>query len=327
MPTTAPPSLAALLSAPLAVAEPDVAGPLAVFPVLGGPPALEYTSFAEGASHGVKASELPQASVNDLLIDNPTGLPVLLYEGEELLGAQQNRTVDHAVLVPARSKLTVPVSCVEHGRWDGRRHGEAFRDSDQAAYPELRRQKNRHMRARLAQGLEARADQSQVWEAVSDKASRLGAASPTEAMSDIYDQRRDRIGTLRAAVARRDGQLGALVAIGGRFTVLDAVSRPDVFAALHAPLVAGYALDALEHESPTAAAPSRDAAEAFLAQALAQPARRARAVGLGEALHFAGAGVGGTGLAVDGELVQLCAYAEEADTHRASRIRRPSRRH
>ena len=45
---------------------------------------------------------------------------------------------------------------------------------------------------------------------------------------------------------RRDGQLGALVAIGGRFSVLDWVGRADVFAALHGPLVQGYALDALE---------------------------------------------------------------------------------
>ena len=55
--------------------------------------------------------------MNDLIVVNPTDNSVLLYEGEEVLGAQQNRTFDISVLVPAGSKLTVPVSCVERGRW------------------------------------------------------------------------------------------------------------------------------------------------------------------------------------------------------------------
>jgi hypothetical protein len=45
------------------------------------------------------------ASVNDLLVLNPTDVDVLLYEGEEVLGAQQNRTFDVSVLVPAGISL------------------------------------------------------------------------------------------------------------------------------------------------------------------------------------------------------------------------------
>src|SRR4051794_12669871 len=106
-------------AAGLHVGEPDVAGPLAVYPVFGPEPSLEYLSFAEAAALGVTLRELePHASVNDLIVDNPLDLPVLLYEGEELRGAQQDRTIDVSVLVPARSRLSIPVSCVEAGRWD-----------------------------------------------------------------------------------------------------------------------------------------------------------------------------------------------------------------
>ena len=44
-------------------------------------------------------------------------------------------------------------------------------------------------------------------------------------------------------------QVGMLAAIGGRFVVLDYVSDVEAFAALHDPLVAGYALDALEPDA------------------------------------------------------------------------------
>jgi hypothetical protein len=308
-----------LISPSLTLAEPDVSGPLAVFGVFGGAPVLEYVSYAEAAAQGASVKELPGgASVNDLLVFNPLGVPVLLYEGEELKGAQQDRTVDAAVLVPAGAKLQVAVSCVEHGRWDGSRHGEAFSASDHAAFPALRAAKSRSMRSRLSAGMDARADQHEVWEAVAAKSESLAAPSATGAMGDAFRHRGADVSALRDVVVRRDGQIGSLVAIGGRFVVLDMVSRADVFAALHGPLVSGYALDALGgSEVP---APSVDAAQALLAGIAASTFEVAPSPGLGETVHFAG----GTGLRVDGELIQLSAFIDEP--RRARRIRRPSQR-
>ena len=256
MPTTTSPSLSSLIPGELTIGEPDVAGALAVFPLFGPTPTAEYISYAEGAARGVSVTELPgDASVNDLLVHNPLDVAVLLYEGEELIGAQQNRTLDVAVLVAANSKLQVPVSCVEHGRWDGSRHSEPFTPSQQSAYPSLRAAKSRQKRAAMLAGRQARADQGAVWNHVASKASELRASAPTEAMSDIYKHRRHDLDELEGAITRRDGQLGSLAAIGGRFVVLDQVSRPDAFAALHGPLVSGYALDSLGRESALRAAP------------------------------------------------------------------------
>ena len=101
---------------------------------------MEYVAFAEACGRGVTIKELPGgASVNDLIVHNPTELTVLLYEGEEVLGAQQNRTFDISVLVAAGTSLPVPVSCVEQGRWDHRRHDEAFAPAPQAAHPRAAR--------------------------------------------------------------------------------------------------------------------------------------------------------------------------------------------
>src|SRR5439155_20093766 len=140
-------------------------------------------------------------------------------EGEEVLGAQQNRTFDVSVLVPARRRLRVPVSCVEAGRWDGPRHGESFQPAPQVTYPELRRMNNRAARTRAAAGMEARAEQSAVWGEVADKSQRLSADSATGAMHDIYECRRSGLNEFSAAVRRHDAQCGTLVAIGGSFVV------------------------------------------------------------------------------------------------------------
>lgn len=338
-PGTAPVPLAELVPGELSVGEPDVAGGLAVFPVFAGEATVEYAAFAAAREHGAEITELEGgASVGDLLVHNPTPLPVLLYAGEEVLGAQQNRTIDVSVLAAPGRKTRIPVSCVEAGRWDGRRHRERLDRAPQAAYPALRRAKEMQVRARALAGMEARADQGAVWDEVAERSERLGVRSPTAALHDVFESRRDRLAAAQEAVTLRERQVGMVAAIAGRITVLDWVGRPEVFATLHGPLVQGYALDALALAGPRTKRPPEPptvgAVEGFLALALDNAPAPAPAVGLGRDLRFAGNGAEGAGLAAGPELVALSAFASEGRAGSeprqgpasAGRVRRPSRR-
>ena len=330
-PGTTPESIGSLLAEPLRVGDPDVAGPLAVFPVFGPVPRLDYESFATARMKGFRIGELQGgASVNDLHVENPTDRNVLLFEGEEVLGAQQNRTFDVSVLVAADTSLTVPVSCVEAGRWQGARNAEAFEPAPQAAYPELRRAKAAQARQRVAMGMEARAVQGEVWNDVADRANRMGTRSDSGAMHDIFEERRARLDELTGAVRVHDSQLGALVAINGRLTVFDFTSRPEAFATLHGPLTQGYALDALDRWSTDAIdAPAAETVNGFLLLlGDCRPTHLGRSVGLGEELRFVENGIEGSALAHESELVQVTAFPANAGapSARAGRIRPPSRR-
>lgn len=64
-----------------------------------------------------------EGRVPTLRVVNSGADPVLLLEGDELVGAKQNRVVNSSVLVAADSELTLPVSCVERGRWSYRSRG------------------------------------------------------------------------------------------------------------------------------------------------------------------------------------------------------------
>jgi hypothetical protein len=344
-----------LLDGPIEVGAPDVAGPLAVFPLFGPEPTLAYTSFSR--AHGAGQAEITElesgASVNDLTVINRAPSPVLLYEGEELLGAQQNRVLDISLLLAAGAKTRIPVSCVEQGRWDGRRRHEAFRPSAQAADPELRKLKARRVRERVAAGADPRADQGEVWSQVAGRMHEMDAPSPTAAMSDLYEHRRDSLDELRKPIALHEGQIGAVCAIGGRISILDLVSRPDVWADLHPALVQGYALDALRwrntYRGPSAAGrerieirvPRRRWIHEFIGRVTATPSgptHRSQDAGLGETIRFAHLGVAGSALVAEtpgdaDELIQLCAHPDEEDGQRWSdaggrgtRVRRPSQR-
>ena len=65
--------------------------------------------------------ELGRAEVPTLSVYNPTSTPVLIVEGEHFLGGKQNRSVNTTVLVSGKTKLNIPVTCLEQGRWGRRR--------------------------------------------------------------------------------------------------------------------------------------------------------------------------------------------------------------
>ena len=87
-------------------------------------------------------------SVPELLFRNLGNKPVLLVEGEELVGAKQNRTLNISILAPSGRETRIPVTCVEAGRW-GYGDGVEFQRSDRAHYARGRRTKreavNRNM--------------------------------------------------------------------------------------------------------------------------------------------------------------------------------------
>ena len=83
--------------------------------------------------------------------------------------------------------------------------------------------------------------------------------------------------------------------------MLDFVSRADVFAALHGPLVRGYALHAIE--AADAPVPSLDQAQAFVDRIADARITVADGIGLGLDARFANGRIAGSGLIATGELV------------------------
>jgi hypothetical protein len=256
-------------------------------------------------------------SVPELAVHNPLEANVLLYDGEELLGAKQNRILNVTVLVAGQSEMVIPVSCVEEGRWSAR--SAFFSSARHAAYPELRRQKAERLSARP---FERGAAQSAVWGEVRGKSARHKVASPTLAQSDIFEQREKDLAGLRERFALQPGQSGAVFAVGGRMC-LDYLSRPDAFAQLYPKLLNGYLLDAIEWLDREHAE-FDDLPGFYLATEAATRSRRPSAA-LGEDVRFRGCGLVGSGLELKGEILQWCAFSSDAAGAETT-IARPSRR-
>jgi hypothetical protein len=263
-------------------------------------PVCDYVSLEEGLTKGLEIGEVSEAGdVGELAVRNPLNLGVLLYDGEELLGAKQNRILNLSVLLAAGSTTRIPVSCVEQGRWSRGHRG--FQPAGHVAGPQLRKRKAVSLRTdALARG----AAQREVWSSVDEQLALRHVASPTAANADIFASRQRETRDLAERFPLEPGQNGVLVSIAGQGWCLDAVSRPDVFAHVYPKLLAGYAYDAVE---PSGASASAELVMETLGRCIN---RRGPSVALGDDIRIEGKGVIGSGLEVEGELVQLSAYGE-----------------
>jgi hypothetical protein len=283
-------------------------------------PVATYVTLEEALPRGFRVDETSASgSVPELVVQNPTDARVLLYDGEELVGAKQNRILNVSVLVEAGAKLPIPVSCVEQGRW--RPDTATFGPAEHISHAHLRRRKAQML---LAQPLALGVAQGEVWDEVSDKQSRMGVRSATAANRDTFDAHAERLRALEAAFAPQPGQCGAVLALGDDLC-LDAVSRPDAFAVLWPKLRAGYLLDALERLDGRATSVERIAR--FVDEVAAARVTHGPSAGLGDDLRLRGDGVIGSGLELHGETLQLSAFTSDDAGERAfGRIARPSRR-
>jgi len=291
---------------------------LSVFPILGtGVGGADYITLDEAlAGETAEVTEVDESgSVPELKFSNSGNKPVFLLDGEELIGAKQNRVLNLSILIPAGRTVVIPVSCVESGRWRQRSRG--FSSAPRAQYAEGRAKKMSQVSASLKFSGRRASNQNAVWKDISEKFAKLKSSSWTSAMSDIYEQQSKGLDEYVNSFSPVEGQVGALFAIDGRIVGFDLFDRADTLRKLFPKLLRSYGLDALERvfmapkESEGAAPPGRAGAEAFLEATAKSETEEFPAVGEGRDLRLKARGLTGAALESEKNLVHLCAFAVE----------------
>jgi hypothetical protein len=211
--------------------------------------------------------------------------PVLIHDGEELVGAKQNRIANVTVLVGVGERI-IPVSCVEAGRWQYA--SGSFKSAGRASHPTMRRMKERQVRENLTRDegrapgaaflpdppaapsasrrggsrprsertqeervRRFRSDQGAVWDEVAEVSNALSVHSATSALNDAYLAREQEIeGRLLALTGEGDsplpaGTVGVAVFLDDRFICLDALWPSERFVGLYPKLARGYLFEKL----------------------------------------------------------------------------------
>jgi hypothetical protein len=302
---------------------------LTVFPLISEPRSpLPYDLLLDAIGEGsLKIREVRSGTVPNLLAHNVGTTDVLILDGEQLIGARQNRITNRSILLAAGAKTEIPVSCMEQGRWHFT--SEEFAPAPKARHAPTnvrRHAKFAEMEVAVATGRGRRDSaamaQGQVWNSISELSDRLGGRSDTGAMDEVYDHLDTDLESWLAHFPSEPGQVGLLAFLGSRPLAIDALGCSELWARVHRRFLGGYVMDALAWQGGATAGstaldtPDEHAAEIFLAAVAGARRIESDTVGSGTYRVLAGAAIGGE-LIVDGvgdpRLVHLSAFPSDDD--------------
>ena len=107
-------------------------------------------------------------SVPELKVVNKSSKMILILDGEELVGAKQNRIVNTTILIQRNTTIVIPVSCVEHGRWSY--DSPRFHSQERMLSSNLRAMKTEQVNYSVRASGEFRANQGAIWDSIAEKA-------------------------------------------------------------------------------------------------------------------------------------------------------------
>jgi hypothetical protein len=257
----------------------------------------EFLTVTE-VSHG--------GSVPELKVGNRADIAVLLLDGEELVGAKQNRVLNTSILLKQKSETVIPVSCTEQGRWSY--VSDRFADSGTIMSPRLRRKKTSSVTRALRTSRRYSSDQKAIWDEIHTFSSDASVRSPTGAMRDVFESRMDDLEQYLKAFTYVPHQRGLLAVINGEVVGLDTLSSESAYEILHPKLVKSYAMDALLQRTQATERPRLDKAKSFIEETVGCEEKTYDSIGHGQDFRFEGKTIAGAALIYQGKVIHIAFF-------------------
>jgi hypothetical protein len=298
----------------LRLGEPQVLPPHTLYPVFLDEPGpspkllLTHQAFEAGL---LEVHEQAEGVVQELLAWNKGLDPVVILEGDTLVGCKQNRVVARSVVLGGGVKLPIPVGCMEQGRWGWRTRG--FSSGSLRMSPSIRGTTSADIRtAKKQRSARVALDQSRLWEDVEACLCGESISSPSSDYHALLEAKereaRERLGALKT----RPGQVGILFTAEGVFLGLEVAGHPDTWSALAPRTLPSYVIDR-EWSRAVAAGKEKGGlsdASLWLERLKKAPLDLTPGLGLGEEVDFEDAALGGSGLWFQGEMVHMAVFPQ-----------------
>lgn len=230
-------------------------GNLTWFPVWTAAP-VSPRSYRTETKTKVTVSELAQATVPLLEVDNQGDLPLVLFEGTLLEGGRQHRALTRSLVVESHTRREIPVACVEQSRWSGA-PGQRF--GARTAPAKVRSAMRGVQFDAAGRAQQGASDQSKVWRSVAEYESRYLDWSGDSSLVNLHANMDISAQAQLDAPEPLPGQRGLIVAALGQPLALELFDHPDTLAERFESLLRGYQLDAADQAyQPTPFMRARD---------------------------------------------------------------------
>lgn len=315
-----------IFSKNLILGDPFAVHGLGIIPLLGDTslklPALDLLEQAlDGGSF--KVTEVSEGgSVPFLRAENSGANPVLILDGEELVGGKQNRIVNATIIILPGKIMDIPVSCMEAGRWNRQR--EDFAAGEAVFRAKSRAVQKASVTSSLRREGSYRSDQGAVWDEVSDSLAEMGTPSATSDFRAGRAKVAQQLDSFAEAIRSFDHQVGAIFLSKHGILGLELLAAPELFSRCLRKIVRSFAFEVLADEDISTV--PRDPAAAWWEKVQKAPLSRRSSPGAGEDLRVEAGDFIGSGLLWNDALVHFSCFPgsalsnefRAADTRRAS---------
>lgn len=247
--------------------------------------------------------------VPNLKIKNLSDKKIFILDGEELIGAKQNRVTNTVVLVPENDELVIPVSCVERNRWNYKT--KRFSSGNTRVYFKLRKKifqsalSNKDRKVKLH-------PQHDVWSDIDNKMNNMNVESTTNAMNDIYKKYIAHLERFNQKLLKKEKQVGMIVIINNKIVSCEIFSDPNIMHNLYDKILNSYTIDAIEEYKGKnkKLKTIRRKAMKFLSEIKKSDLDKSAAVGMGEEILLNSDSVYGSALRYKDDIVYMSVYAK-----------------
>ena len=207
---------------------------------------LDYATLDEALLDNVlDVTEITEGGqVPTIRVANKSERMVFLMAGEMLAGCKQDRVLNSSMMVPSKSEMAIPVTCVEAGRWGYR--SRKFRSAQTSSHGYLRMILSKETSARYKERSAPGSEQRAVWAEVARKMGKMGSSSSSGALQDMFTDYGDKLDQLAQSISSPEGCNGVAFAINGKILGVDLFDKPTTLSKLWPKLIKSYAMDALE---------------------------------------------------------------------------------
>ena len=195
---------------------------------------IDILTLKKGLELGlVNVKECVTSQVNTIIVKNNAITPLILIDGEEIIGGDQNRIVNSTILIDAGSKMKIPVSCSEKNRWAFK---SEFKQSEYMANYNTRRAKEYASRV-------SNSYQDVIWSSIDCLEVENDYASPTSAMEESYKNIKAAQNEIIKQFKIMDGQTGVLIMVDGEIKGFELFLNSGIYRDFHEKIIKSYLID------------------------------------------------------------------------------------
>ncbi len=265
---------------------------------------FNFLSLDEGLNNKmVKIEEINGGKINEVIFKNLSDQKIFAIDGEEIIGALQNRIINTAFLAGEKSEFLLPVTCVEERRWSGDKNflpGEA-------SFVTIRSLLCKTVNRSLYEKKRFEANQTLIWEKVRETLKTLKVNSKTLSMHDTYNKCKDEIEKYIEGLDF-DGFNGFISFAGKDFLCFDFFYSKNLLNKYKVKILKGYAIDALLRRNEVTNIMKKEEIKEIISEIKNSDKKKFKSISLGNEIRFETKNFLGRALEYEDKILHLALF-------------------